>query len=304
MIVQIYEIQTPQDAERCIELGVNHVGSVVQSMDVWRIPLLKETVRLSGGTDTKSSMIPLFQDRDTIYRVIDYYRPDYVHLCNSLTDIEGNPFDPGDMVVFQSELKERFPEVGIIRSIPVPKQGTAPDFPSAELALSLQPATDIFLTDTWLGREPVEGFLGITGQRADPEIARSLVQQSRRPVILAGGLSPDNVYNALMEVVPGGADTCTLTNRMDEGGNPVRFAKDFHKVKRFVEEVRRAENELRREKLRLTEKLRGLEEDLKDREAALPAHSVRPHQMMVIEAIEDEIEGVEKELARYKAVSV
>ena len=304
MIVQIYEIQTPHDAEKCIELGVDHVGSVVLNVEEWRIPLLRETVRLSRDTDSKSSMIPLFQDRDTIYQVIDYYRPDYIHLCNSLTDAEGRPVDSGEQVAFQSELKEKFPEVGVIRSIPVPKQGTAPDFPSVEMATAFQPATDICLTDTWLGMEPVEGYIGITGERVDPHIAHSLVSQSRRPVILAGGLSPDNVYTALMEVVPSGADTCTLTNRVGTEGKPVRFEKDFQRVKKFVEEVRRAEKELREEKQRLTDKLKGLEEDLKDREAALPAHSVRPNQMMVIEAIEDDIDAVEKELARYKAVSI
>ena len=31
MIIQIYEIQTPSEAERCIELGVDHIGSVILS---------------------------------------------------------------------------------------------------------------------------------------------------------------------------------------------------------------------------------------------------------------------------------
>jgi len=40
MIIQIYEIQTPHEAEKCIELGVDHIGSVVLILDEWRIPLL------------------------------------------------------------------------------------------------------------------------------------------------------------------------------------------------------------------------------------------------------------------------
>ena len=31
MITQIYEIQTPQEAEKCIELGVDQIGSVLLS---------------------------------------------------------------------------------------------------------------------------------------------------------------------------------------------------------------------------------------------------------------------------------
>ena len=39
----------------------------------------------------------------------------------------------------------------------------------------------------------------------------------------------------------------------------------------------------------LQEDIRRLQEELTKREAALPVHSVRPHQLMVIEALEDEI---------------
>jgi phosphoribosylanthranilate isomerase len=302
MIIQIYEIQSPHEAEKCIELGVDHIGSVVLSLDKWRIPLLKETVRLSEGTNVKSSLIPLFHDRDMTYRILDYYRPNYIHFCDTLTDLDGRPADLEKFIKFQSGLKEKFPEVGIIRSIPIPKKGVAPDFLFLEIAKALQTSSDIFLTDTWLGKEPVEGYIGITGETLDWEMAHSLVRQSGIPVILAGGLSPDNVYDSIMEVLPSGADSCTQTNMVVDEGDPIRFQKDFQRVEKFVKEVRRAEGKLYEEKERLTKKLEGLKADLKDREDALPAHSVRPHQIMVIEAIEDEIQLVEENLARYKAV--
>ena len=50
MIIQIYEIQTPQEAEICIELGVDRIGSVMLSQDRWRVPSLKEVIGLSEGT--------------------------------------------------------------------------------------------------------------------------------------------------------------------------------------------------------------------------------------------------------------
>lgn len=302
MIIQIYEIQTPQEAERCIELGVNHIGSVILSQNEWRVPLLRETVGLSRGTGAKSSLIPLFHDSDTTYRIIDYYQPDYLHFCDSLTDDEGNLAEVEKFIRFQSALKKKFPEVGIIRSIPIPKQDATPDFPSLEIGRMLQDVSDMFLTDTWVSNAPEEGYIGITGKLADREMARGLVQESRLPVILAGGLSPKNVYDAVMAIRPAGADSCTRTNQKEEEGNPIRFQKDFQKVKRFVEEVRRAETELQGEKEKLMRRLDKLRADLKDREAALPAHSVRPHQIMAIEALEDEIEAVEKELETYQAV--
>ena len=66
------------------------------------------------------------------------------------------------------------------------------------------------------------------------------------PVIQAGGLGPDNVYDTAVEVMPAGVDSCTRTNLTDGDGNPVRFKKDFDKVKAFVAEARRAAGELER----------------------------------------------------------
>lgn len=242
MIAQIYEIQTPAEAEQCIQAGVDHVGSVLLSEMAWRQPILKETFTVSRGTRVKNSLISLFQEVDTLYRVLDYYRPDYIHFCESLTDNHGREMNLEKYIGLQMRLKERFPEVGIIRSIPVPVKDAAPEYPTLKIAERMEPVSDIFLTDTWLEETPVEGFIGITGRPCDWERARELVLQSKIPVILAGGLSPDNVYEALMFVGPAGGDSCTQTNKQDKKGNPIRFEKDFERVKRFVQEVRRAEN--------------------------------------------------------------
>jgi phosphoribosylanthranilate isomerase len=244
MIIQIYEIQTPQEAEKCIELGVDRLGSVLLSQDKWRIPELKEVVRLSDGTDIKNSIIPLFRDRDTLYRSLDYYGPHYVHFCNSLTDDKGKEIDLEEFINFQEILKEKFPEIGIMRSIPLPQTGAARDFPSLKIARKFENSSDILLTDTWIEKEPVKGFIGITGKTVDWGVARDLVQQTNIPVILAGGLSPENAYEAINRVFPNGADSCTGTNKIDQDGKPVRFKKDFQKVKKFVDEVRRFEKEI------------------------------------------------------------
>ncbi len=302
MIVQIYEIQTPQEAERCIALGVDHIGSVLLAEDGWRLPLLKDAIRLSEGAGAKNSLIPLLQDKDILYRALDYYRPHYIHLCDSLTDHLGRKTDLDGFVRFQSRLKEGFPEMGIMRTIPIPREGAAPDFPTLEIARTLEPVSDLFLIDTWVGNEPVEGFIGITGKPADWEMAKELVLQSPIPIILAGGLSPENVFGALLKVIPAGADSCTQTNRVDEGGKSIRFEKDFRKVERFVNEVRRAEKAMVLKKEKLEAKIGELQEELKEREAALPAHSIRPHQIMAIEDLEDEISLIEKELKCFKEI--
>jgi len=46
----------------------------------------------------------------------------------------------------------------------------------------------------------------------------------------------------------------------------------------------------------LEQQLRRLEADLADREAALPAHSMRPHQLLEIEELEERIADLRRRL--------
>jgi phosphoribosylanthranilate isomerase len=241
MIVQIYEIQDPWQAGRCIELGVDHIGSVLLSPEQWRQPILKEVIDLSKGTEVKNSLLPLFGDMETLARCLDYYSPHYVHLCGSLTDQGGRPVELQPIAELQHSLKEKFPQVGVMRTIPVSGPGMKKGFPALEIARALEPASDLFLIDTWREQEPIQGFIGITGSPADWGLSRELVREINTPVILAGGLSPENVFEALTAVRPYGADTCTHTNQVDQDGRAVRFQKDFERVEAFIKEVRRAE---------------------------------------------------------------
>jgi phosphoribosylanthranilate isomerase len=301
MIVQIYEIQTPEEAEACIEAGVDHIGSVLFSKDDWRQPLLKKVIQLSKAAGVKNSIIPLFHEENILHSVVDYYHPAYLHFCETLSTDTERKRDLEPMVKRQARLKEKFPETGMIRTIPIPgKASVAHDLPFVDMARAFERVTDFFLIDTWVERTPVEGFIGITGRTADWDMAKELVFNTDIPVILAGGLSPENVHEALLKVFPAGADSCTQTNRVDESGKAVRLKKDFEKVKKFVTEVRRAEETIRHEAERLRLKLDELKEELRERETALPAHSVRPHQLLLIEELEEEIARQEKKLARLR----
>jgi phosphoribosylanthranilate isomerase len=296
MLAQIYEIQTPQEAEKCIALGVDRIGSVLLSAADWKKPEIREVIGLSRGTGVTNSLIPLFADWDILYKAMDYYRPHFVHFCDNLTNVQGDQVELSPFILLQQRFKKAFPEIGIVRSIPVPLPGAAPGFPCLDLLRALEGVSDFFLIDTWLGKEPVEGFVGITGTLADPERAKTVVLESRIPVLLAGGLSPENVFDILIEVVPAGADSCSHTNQVDASGKAVRFKKDFAKVEKFVKEIRRAETALPLRREELMRHVARLTEELQLRVAALPAHSVRPHQLLAIEDLEEKIALAEKTL--------
>lgn len=249
LIVQIYEVQTPLEAERLIELDVDHVGSVILSEEQWMLPQIKDTVQVIKSTAAKSSLIPLFNKPDSVLHTLEYYQPDIVHFCEVLTE-KGGCWDFSDKLIgLQQEVKKHFPQIKIMRSIPIPQSGAADKIPTLEYARRFEAVSDFFLTDTLMVKtagfpassQPVHGFVGITGKICNWETAAKLVDASGIPVILAGGISPQNVIDGVLQVKPAGIDSCTWTNAQDKAGSPIRFKKDLDKVRQLVERVRQAE---------------------------------------------------------------
>jgi phosphoribosylanthranilate isomerase len=243
IIVQIYEIQTPQEAEGAIEDGVDHIGSVILSAAQWRDPILRETVRLVQSAGKVSSLIPLFSELALIRRLLDYYQPDLIHFCETLPLRASDDLACNGLLETQKAIRDEYAGVKIMRSLPIGNPGRSESVPTLRLAAHFESLSDYFLTDTLLlptatatpAAQPVVGFVGITGQTSDWQVARALVLQTPVPVILAGGLSPENVAAAIARVKPFGVDSCTATNQVDADGRPIRFRKDRMRVRRFVQ---------------------------------------------------------------------
>ena len=87
----------------------------------------------------------------------------------------------------------------------------------------LSSRVDYFITDTF---DPVSGASGATGKTHDWAISRHLVEVSSRPVILAGGLTPENVSDAIRAVRPAGVDVHTGIENSD-GGKDLLLARQF-----------------------------------------------------------------------------
>jgi phosphoribosylanthranilate isomerase len=89
---------------------------------------------------------------------------------------------------------------------------------------------DMFITDTF---NPATGAKGATGMVHDWSVSAELVARSPKPLMLAGGLSPDNVADAIEQVRPAAVDAHTALENASG-------RKDREKVRRFVEESRAA----------------------------------------------------------------
>lgn len=248
-IVQIYEIQTPAEARSMIALGVDHIGSVILSPETRRDPVVQATIALVRKLGAVSSLIPLFNDPDAVLDTLAYNKPHIVHLCDAL-DHENESFLE-DALALQAVVRDRFPSIQIMRSIPIPSIVTTDGDAILEMAAMFEPMTDYLLTDTLIvdaggaaapekkeAEQPVDGFVGITGIPCDWRMAAMLVKQSGIPVILAGGISPENVSEGILQVRPFGIDSCTCTNATDENGRAIRFKKDQSRVQRLVERTR------------------------------------------------------------------
>ena len=101
-----------------------------------------------------------------------------------------------------------------------------------ENALAYESVVDALLLDT-----VTVGAIGGTGKEHDWNISKEIVEKVKKPVILAGGLNPDNVANAIALVKPYAVDVSSGVER------EVRI-KDAVKVKRFIEAAKSDEKSL------------------------------------------------------------
>lgn len=92
------------------------------------------------------------------------------------------------------------------------------------------PFVDAFITDT---HNPKTGADGATGMTHDWSISAELVKKSPCPVILAGGLTSENVADAIKAVRPAGVDAHTGVE--DSSGR-----KSERLVCKFVQEAEKA----------------------------------------------------------------
>ena len=212
MIVQIYEVRTPEEAGALARLGVDHIG--VLGGD-GAFPRELTTDRASAvfaalPARAKRVALSLSADPAEIARVVEQTRPHIIHIGAAV-----ELFSVRDT----QALKAAFPDVRIMRAIPIIDEA------SIECANDYRGIADFLLLDS---HEPGDRQIGGLGRTHDWSISRRIVDEVGVPVILAGGLDADNVVAAIAAVRPAGVDSKTKTDRADGNG------KDLDKVRRFV----------------------------------------------------------------------
>ena len=125
------------------------------------------------------------------------------------------------------KIRKQMPGLTIIKSLVVGLHPLEQLFETVERTTQY---VDAYITDTF---DPHTGATGATGKTHDWSLSRRLVAESPLPVILAGGLHPENVRAAILQVRPAGVDAHT-------GLEDPLGRKSEDKVRRFVTEAQAA----------------------------------------------------------------
>jgi phosphoribosylanthranilate isomerase len=208
-------MQTINEAQAVVALGVDHIGVTPANLGLpGEVDL--DTARAivdAVGDAAISVALTIESDLDAIATMAQTVCPDILHLCG----LE-NTLLPDAVRV----LRERLPNMEIMQAVSVAGPG------ALDVALAYQEVADYLILDT---QAPHIAGIGASGETHDWHISREIVRQVRIPVILAGGLSPENVAQAVSVVQPWGVDSLTHTNRPLPGGG---FCKDLERIRQFV----------------------------------------------------------------------
>jgi phosphoribosylanthranilate isomerase len=212
MAVQIYSMTSIADAMATANAGADLIGVVVAEPGV--VPEgvgadLARQIMAVIRPRARGVALSLSDDRDEICAMVEAVRPDVLHLA-------AREIEPEDCVW----IRERIAPVRLLRAIAVRAGETMAE------AEAHQECADYLMLDS--GAKGGK-FAGARGETHDWAVSREIVERSRIPVILAGGLSAENVGEAIATVRPWGVDSFTHTDIAASRGK-----KDPARVRAFI----------------------------------------------------------------------
>jgi phosphoribosylanthranilate isomerase len=210
MKVKICGIKSERDLVMALNAGADAVGFITEvPVDSPRKISLAEASRLISKVPVfvASVLVIMPENAEQAVHMIQTARPAAVQIHNTL----GIP-----------ELK-KIKETGVklIKTIPV----SADSMTLIKQVSGLRGIADAVLLDTVL-----DGKSGGTGVPHNWEISSEIVLRSGMPIILAGGLKPENVTDAIRTVRPYAVDTAS--------GVETDGRKDEKKVMAFIKNAR------------------------------------------------------------------
>ena len=215
--IQVAGIHDLDEAKTIIQAGANYLG----------FPLFL-TVRPPDLT--KRDAIAIIRALpDTVQPVLITYlnSASYIKKFASLLNIK--IIQLHGVIAFNEliELRKQLPSVKIIKSIVIKEFND--NFYNAVIK-HFSPYVDAFTTDIY---DTTNGACTACDKKHIWQISRHIVEISPHPVMLAGGLTPENVSEAILTVQPAGVDVHT-------GVESANGRKDLKRLQLFIKNVRKA----------------------------------------------------------------
>jgi phosphoribosylanthranilate isomerase len=200
--IKICCIASVEEAALAITCGASAVGLVSHMpsgpgvISDKQIAEIAATVPPPIGTFLLTSR----QNANEIIAQHRYCRTNCIQICDHLT------------TGTHRQLKDALPGISIVQVVHV----TGPE--SVEEARMVAPHVDAILLDSGNQKLPIKE-LGGTGKTHDWTLSRAIRESIDIPLFLAGGLTPENVAQAVGEVGPFGLDLCSgvrTNGKLDE----------------------------------------------------------------------------------------
>ncbi len=205
MRVKICGIKNKKDISIAVKAGADAIGFVNVPIKTHRNLSVKKIKTLKNQTPpfVSTVLVSMPSSVEEIESMIEKTSPDIVQIHAGLS-----PSEVG-------KLSERI-ENKIIRKIE----------PSIEEAKKFEDKVDSLLIDS-----SDERGAGGTGKKHNWEKTSKIIKKTEKPVILAGGLSPDNVKRAIEKTSPYAVDVSSGVEKNNR--------KDKKLVKKFVKEAKK-----------------------------------------------------------------
>ncbi len=203
----------------CIEAGLDRWGLEVGkrgTMPSERTYAQAREIFAATPAPYPKMALSIETDVEALVEIVHETRPDLLHLCGDIRKLSPEGV---------AQLRKRSPGVQIIQAIPV----AGPE--AVDIAMAYEEVADVLFLDSF---DPEAVGIGIVGAPHDWNISHRIVEMSKKPCVLAGGLSPENVAEAIRTVHPWGVDSNTHTCV------PGTWNKDLERMRRFVQAARSA----------------------------------------------------------------
>mgnify|MGYP004535894811 FL=1 len=221
-MIQIYSIQTVEEALQCVQAGAEAIGVAVATganlpAEVPEATCAEIFAALEGRA--QRVLLVVTQTEEETVEYVRRLQPDILQLCGNRL-----PATPE----FAAQCRAVRPGLRVLQAVGVDGQE------AIDRAKYFAGFCDMLILDSIA---PGIAGIGAAGRTHDWSIDAEIVRSVPCPVVLAGGLDAENVKAAIEAVRPWGVDSFTRTSdRLPDGGS----RKNIEKVRAFVQAAREA----------------------------------------------------------------